>query len=26
VPLCPHKPHKDWPGIEHGPPQWKAGN
>jgi hypothetical protein len=21
-----HKPHMDWPGIEPGPPQWKAGD
>jgi hypothetical protein len=21
-----HKPHIDWPGIEPGPPQWKAGD
>jgi hypothetical protein len=20
-----HKSHMDWPGIEHGPPQWEAG-
>jgi hypothetical protein len=21
-----HKPNMDWPGIEPGPPQWKAGD
>ena len=26
VPLVHHKFHADWPGIEHGPPRWEAGD